>query len=136
MLTSVCHIVKVTSHADLRCRHMFFFRDNDKADALILLRILTKYYCNYMTDKQFVYMRSLTVTEDETRFICDRIEYSLVDVQTKMKNTQDALKEHDVMIRLGEPPLGIFHQAHCVCSWLCCCLLRVPPRKENNCSFY
>ena len=141
MLTiSVCHVVEVISIADGRRRHMFFFRDNDKADAMLLQDILVEYFDNYWSNRQFVNLTSVIIAEDDTRFICDGIEFLQKEVLMKMKNTQDAMKKHDVMIRLGEPPLGIFHRAHwackCLCCCLCCCLLSAPSsRQENQCSF-
>ena len=140
MLTiSVCHVVEVIGIADGRRRHMFIFRDNEKADAVLLQDILTEYYDKYWSNMQFVDLTSVIITEDETQFICDGIEYSLEDVLLKMRSTRDAMKETDVMIRLGEPPLGIFHGAHwackCLCCCFCCCLLKLSAPSKNQCSF-
>ena len=138
----ICHVVRVIQHDDAnggvdRSRHMFFFRDEDMADAVILRRTLRQHYNKFWVVPPSVELTSECAIEDETRFVCNGQEFPLEDMLSKMKNTRDAMKEpdNDMMIRLGEAHVGIlrrlFRRLFC-----CCDSLDVPPgRIENQCSY-
>ena len=72
MLTArVCYIVEVTSRS--RRRHLFFFRDENRADAVILQHLFVDYYnkycgCSCSSSSLDVMVKSVIITEDETRF--------------------------------------------------------------------
>ena len=140
----MCHIVRVNGMGTwtggdgaLHCRHLFFFRDEDKADAVILQHLFIEYYDNYCLSP-CVILKSVIITEDETRFFCEGTEFKREGVLSRMKNTRDAMKEPDVMIRLGEPPLGIFHLLdwayRCMCCF-CCWIRDLPERRDTDCSY-